>query len=435
MLDRVELKVKAGDGGRGAVTFRREKFVPFGGPSGGDGGRGGNVIIESDASVNTLRAYLHRRSFKAEKGQEGMSKNKHGRDGADLMLKVPLGTLVYMKRETGEQDLIADLEEDGQRVVAARGGNGGFGNTHFATATNQAPRISQPGISGQERTIVLELRLIADVGIIGYPNVGKSSLLAALSKAKPQIADYPFTTLEPILGVVEYDNERFVLAEIPGLIEGAHQGKGLGLEFLRHAMRTRLLIHLLDGQAASPLENMIKVNNELALFDATLAERPQVVVINKVDAPEVRARRQELLKEFAEALITPLFISAATGEGLKGLVETTWKMLKEADARVRIVTPLTVPPKVFRPQAVDRDDRVKRKGNSFILADPTVEKLLDKLDLDDPEDLAEFNRNLEKLGVNKLLKSAGAKSGDIILSGNIEWEWHDEEHRHSGGHV
>ncbi len=434
MLDRVELKIKAGDGGRGAVTFRREKFVPFGGPSGGDGGRGGSVIVESDASVNTLRSFLHRRTFKSENGQAGMSKNKHGKDGADLVLKVPPGTLVYRKKEAGDQELAADLEQAGQRVTVARGGNGGFGNTHYATATNQAPRIAQPGIPGEDRTIVLELRLIADVGIIGYPNVGKSSLLAALSRAKPEIADYPFTTIEPVLGMVEADGARFILAEIPGLIEGAHQGKGLGLEFLRHAMRTKLFIHLLDGRSTSPLDDMIKVNNELALFDATLAKRPQVVAINKVDLPEVRERREELTQSFAEAAITPLFVSAATGEGLKELVDAVLKALK-ATAEVKVSAPVEAPPKVFRPQAVDRGVKVRRKGNTFILEDPSVERLLDKLDLDDPDDLAEFNQNLEKLGINKALKSAGVKPGDTVITGNTEWEWYDEEHRPDGRHV
>ena len=238
MLDRVEIKVKSGEGGRGAVTFRREKFIPYGGPFGGDGGKGGDIYIQADSSINTLRAYKHIRSFKAEKGQNGMTKGKHGKNGEDLILKVPPGTLIYRKSEEGEPYLIADLENDGQKMLVARGGRGGWGNIHFATATNQAPRVAQPGQSGQDRELILELRLIADVGIIGYPNVGKSSLLACLSAAKPKIADYPFTTLEPVLGVVERPETHFVLAEIPGLIEGAHSGKGLGINFLRHAMRT-----------------------------------------------------------------------------------------------------------------------------------------------------------------------------------------------------
>jgi GTP-binding protein len=436
MLDKVELKLKAGDGGRGAVTFRHEKFVPFGGPYGGDGGKGADIIVQANASVNTLREYLHRRSFKAENGRGGMTKNKHGSDGLRLVLNVPPGTIVYLKRETGEQDLIADLEQDNQQVLVARGGRGGWGNLHYATATNQAPRIAQPGAPGEERTIILELRLIADVGIIGYPNVGKSSLLAALSQAHPDIADYPFTTLEPVLGVVEADSGRFILAEIPGLIEGAHQGKGLGLEFLRHAMRTKLFIHLLDGRSPSPLDDMIKVNNELALFDAGLAKRPQVVAINKVDLPETAARRQEFKDGFAEAGLNPLFISAAAGEGLKELVAETVERLKEADLRARLTAPVIVtPPRVFHPQAVDKFSGVRKKNNTFIVSDSELESLLDKFDLSDPVDAEAFYKRIQDLGIYQSVMSAGAKSGDTIITGNMEWEWYDDEHRLDGRHV
>jgi GTPase len=434
MLDRVELKLKAGDGGRGAVTFRHEKFVPFGGPYGGDGGKGGNVVIKADDSISTLRAFQHRRAFKAENGQGGMNKNKHGKDGANLVLQVPPGTLVYLKSRFGDEDLVADLESHGQEAVVARGGNGGFGNIHFATSTNQTPHIAQPGVSGQEVIAVLELRLIADVGIIGYPNVGKSSLLAALSAAKPKIADYPFTTLEPELGVVKVDSQSFVLAEIPGLIEGAHAGKGLGHEFLRHAMRTKALIHLVDGRSASPLDDMIRVNNELALFDAPLAKRPQVVAINKVDLPEVQTRVNELTSAFKEADITPIFISAYEKIGLSELVKATWKLLETANIREKILVPPT-PTKIFRPKPVDRGVTVRRKGQYFILTDPAVERLLDKLDLENPEDLEEFNRNLDKFGINKMLKSSGVKNGDTIITGKMEWEWYDDEHRPDGRHV
>jgi GTPase len=343
---------------------------------------------------------------------------------------------VYLKRDTGEQDLIADLEADNQQVLVARGGRGGWGNLHYATSTNQAPRIAQPGAPGEERTITLELRMIADVGIIGYPNVGKSSLLAALSKAHPDIADYPFTTLEPILGVVVTDGGRFILAEIPGLIEGAHQGKGLGLEFLRHAMRTKLFIHLLDGRSPSPLDDMIKVNNELALFDATLAKRPQVVAINKVDLPETAARHQEFKDGFAEAGLKPLFISAAAGEGLKELVAETVERLKEANLQARLTEPVVVtPPRVFHPQAVDRSTGMQKRINTLIVSDPELERLLDKFDLKDPVDAEAFYKRIEDLGIYQSIKSAGAKSGDKIITGNMEWEWYEDEHRSDGRHV
>jgi GTP-binding protein len=426
MLDKVALRLKAGDGGRGAVTFRREKFIPFGGPFGGDGGKGGDVVVTADASTSTLRAYQRKRSFKAENGGGGMSKNKHGKDGANLHLKVPPGTLVHLKTETGEELLIADLDRDGQQATVARGGRGGWGNIHFATPTNQAPRIAQPGSTGEEKTIVLEMRLIADAGIVGFPNVGKSSLLAALSAANPKIADYPFTTLEPVLGVVNVDRGSFVLAEIPGLIEGAHAGKGLGHEFLRHAMRTKLLIHLIDGSSGTPVEDMIHVNNELALWDASLAKRPQVVAVNKVDLPEVKARRKEIKTLFAAADIAPIFISAAAGTGLEDLKTETWKLLKEANMRVQMTPPLVVAPKVFHPQAVDKVSSVRKKGNSYILVDPAVEQLLDKLDLEDASGLKEFNNMLEKLGINKMLKSAGVKAGDTVITGKTEWEWYPD---------
>jgi GTPase len=427
MLDRVELKLKAGDGGKGAITFRHEKYVPFGGPSGGDGGRGGDIIILSDASQSTLRPYQRRRMFHAEDGQPGMSKNKHGANAPSIKLSVPPGTLVYEKTESGGEILLADLEKDGQQIIAARGGNGGYGNTHYATSTNQTPRIAQPGIQGQEKTIILELRLIADVGIIGYPNVGKSSLLAALSAAKPKIDHYPFTTLEPELGVVRLDEQRnFVLAEIPGIIEGAHTGKGLGHSFLRHAMRTKVLVHLLDGSSTSPLEDMIKVNNELAMFDQTLAKRPQVVAINKIDLPAVQANREKLRNIFAEAEINPFFVSAAGEIGLTELVPEIWQQLQEADIRDRLNVQVETPAKVFRPRPAERGVKVQKKGNRYILADPALEKLMDKLDLDDPRDLEKFNQAIEQLGVNKTLKSAGAKSGDTVMTGNMEWTWYNE---------
>jgi GTP-binding protein len=320
-------------------------------------------------------------------------------------------------------------------VVVAHGGNGGYGNLHYVTATNQAPRIAQPGIPGQRRSIVLELRLIAEVGIIGYPNVGKSSLLAALSRAKPEIADYPFTTLEPVLGVVNLEGKSFILAEIPGLIEGAHAGKGLGHSFLRHAMRTLVLIHLLDGTSASPLEDMIRVNNELALFDAGLAKRPQVIAINKIDLPEVQAREKELKAAFAEAELTPLFISAAVGLGLEEMVAETWKILEPAKLRARLAQTAPGPGKVFRPEAVDKDARVHRQGNRFILAEPELELLLDKLDLEDPQDLREFNEALEKKGFNKSLKDSGVKSGDTVITGRMEWTWTNDEDRRTRGNI
>jgi GTP-binding protein len=317
MLDKVEIKVKAGDGGDGAVTFRREKFVPYGGPDGGDGGKGGDVIVKADACIATMNFFHNHRLYKAENADSGRRKKQHGKNGADLVLAVPPGTVVQTLDDVGEPVLIADLAEPGQQMVVARGGKGGLGNSHFASSTNQTPRLAEKGIPGQEKDIILELKLIADVGIIGYPNVGKSSLLAAATAANPKIADYAFTTLEPMLGMVETADKRFVLCEIPGLIEGAHLGKGLGHDFLRHAVRTRVLIHLLDGSSSSPVDDMIAVNNELSLFDASLSRKSQIVVINKVDKDEVKGRVKELSKIFKSIGLTPHFVSAASGEGVK----------------------------------------------------------------------------------------------------------------------
>ncbi len=345
MFDRVEIEVKAGDGGNGVVSFRHEKFVPFGGPDGGDGGDGGNVVIMADEAVTSLRVFRQKRHYKAARGGDGSGKKKHGKKGEDRLLTVPVGTVVSYKSQIGGDSLIADLDQPGQQSVVARGGRGGKGNAHFATSTNQAPQIAQNGEKGEENAIILELKLIADVGLIGYPNVGKSTLLAAVSAAKPKIASYPFTTREPVLGMVEVGQRSFVLAEIPGLIDGAHLGKGLGHDFLRHIERTRVLIHLIDGSSASPAEDMARVNTELSLFDSALGQKPQLVAVNKIDLPQVRARLAELEDSFAAIGIKAFFVSAASGEGIHELMAEAEKMLQSApkpEAGRR--------KKVFRPQ-------------------------------------------------------------------------------------
>jgi len=271
---RAEIVVKAGDGGDGIVSFRREKFVPYGGPDGGDGGDGGDVIIRADPSITNLRLFKQRRFYRAGDGKNGRGKRQHGKKGENLLLTVPVGTVLFAKTQRGGDALIDDLAQPGQQIMVAKGGKGGLGNIHFASSTNQAPQIAQRGDVGEEKALILELRLFADVGIIGYPNVGKSTLLAAASAAKPKIASYPFTTREPILGVVEVGRESLVLAEIPGLIDGAHLGRGLGHDFLRHILRTKMLIHLVDGSSVSPVENMVQINAELSLFDSSLEQKP-----------------------------------------------------------------------------------------------------------------------------------------------------------------
>lgn len=318
-IDEAKIEVKAGAGGAGCVAFRREKFVARGGPSGGDGGRGGDVILRANPHLNTLLRFRYKREFKAERGRHGEGSNKTGAGGADIVLEVPVGTVIYDQETSGQ---FCDLIADGQEFMAAQGGRGGRGNQHFATPRNQAPRRAQPGLPGEERSLRLELKLLADAGLVGFPNAGKSTLLARMSAAHPKIADYPFTTLEPCLGVVGVDeDDSFVLADIPGLIEGAHEGKGLGLRFLRHIERTRLLLHLVDAAdpEREPAEALRAVRRELAEFSAELLRKPAIVVATKVDAgpsPE----RLEMLRTCAEVEGFPfLSVSAVTGEGLTEL--------------------------------------------------------------------------------------------------------------------
>lgn len=320
-IDEAKIYVKAGDGGRGCVSFRREKYVPKGGPDGGNGGRGGDVLLIAEGRLASLLDFKYKREYKAERGQHGMGSMCSGRDGLDLKINVPVGTVVK-DADTGEA--LADLVADGQEYLVSRGGRGGKGNAHFATSTHQTPRFAQPGEPGEEKNLKLELKLLADVGIIGFPNAGKSTLISHISAAKPRIADYPFTTLVPNLGIVKFEDfGGFVVADIPGLIEGAHEGKGLGVRFLKHIERTSIFIHVIDLSPVSgrdPKEDFEVVNRELRAFKAELAERPQVVALNKTDIPEAEEKVAELLKFFNGLGIKVFPISAATGKGLKELV-------------------------------------------------------------------------------------------------------------------
>lgn len=318
-IDEVRIKVKAGAGGRGCVSFRREKFVPRGGPNGGDGGDGGDVVVVADAQLATLLDLRYQKQYRATRGEHGRGKDQHGKRGDDRLIVVPVGTVV---RDARTAEVLADLQAVGERVVVAKGGRGGRGNARFATSTNRSPRHAQPGLPGEERELDVELRLLADVGIIGLPNAGKSTLIAAVSAARPKIADYPFTTLVPNLGVMSYgEGKSCVVADIPGLIEGAHRGGGLGHKFLRHVSRTSLLIHLLDASKTvpeRPLADWVAVNRELELYDAALTEKPQIAVANKIDLPEARAHVPLLKESFARISVPFCAVSAATGEGLQG---------------------------------------------------------------------------------------------------------------------
>src|SRR5215470_9342326 len=338
-IDEAEISVKAGDGGSGAVAFRREKFVPRGGPSGGDGGDGGDIILETDQRLTTLLDFRFKREYRARNGEPGRGRDQNGHAAPELVLKVPPGTLVK-DAETGE--VLADLRENDRRWVLAKGGRGGLGNMNFATSTLQAPRFAQPGTDGEEKRIKLELRLLADVGLVGFPNAGKSTLVSRLSRARPKIADYPFTTLQPHLGVVQYKGGRsFVLTDLPGLIEGAHAGAGLGHRFLKHMQRCRVIVHLVD--AAAPGRDLVAdydaINRELELFDPALRRKAQVVAANKVDVPEARERAEEFARKLKRRKIPVHLVSGATGEGLDGLLDALVRALDAAGA----------------PQALERD--------------------------------------------------------------------------------
>lgn len=332
-IDQARIRVKGGDGGHGAVAFRREKFVPKGGPSGGDGGHGGSVVLEVDEGLGTLLDYRYRQEYRAPAGARGANKDMYGKSGRDMVLRIPPGTQVF---DDETNTLLADLKCRGERFVVARGGRGGWGNIHFATSTDRAPRRSEPGQPGQERRVRLELKLLADVGLLGFPNVGKSSLIARISAARPKIANYPFTTLVPNLGVVGLSGDRsFVVADIPGLIPGAHEGAGLGHQFLRHLERTRVLVHLLEASPVpgrTPLRDYLALRRELALYDEKLATRPEIVVLNKTDLPHVRAKLPALRRTFAKRKIRLAAVSAVTGDGLGDLLEAMWKVLAAAKA-------------------------------------------------------------------------------------------------------
>jgi len=418
MFDKAEITIRSGDGGDGVISFRREKFTPFGGPDGGDGGDGGDVIVVADPNITSLRLFTRKRFYRARDGRDGKGKKQHGKKGEDLILTVPVGTVVSYKTQIGGDALIADLEQPGQQVVVARGGKGGLGNTHFVSSTNQAPQIAQKGEAGEEKSVILELRLIADVGIIGYPNVGKSTLLAAASAARPKIASYPFTTREPVLGVAEVGRQSLVLAEIPGLIDGAHSGRGLGHDFLRHIMRTKIIIHLIDGNSLSPAEDMIRVNAELSLFDSALALKPQLVAVNKIDLPEVQARLGELKDAFASVGTTPLFVSAATGEGVAELMAEAMKLLGQVMAEVEASE--QIPRKVFCPQPRGEAPSVHKEGDTFVVEAPQLERIVGRVDAASPGVLRNY---LRRLGLIKALHKAGVKPGDKVRCGNLEWEW------------
>jgi GTP-binding protein len=418
LVDEAKIFVASGKGGDGIIAFRREKYVPRGGPSGGNGGRGGDVVIKADAKMNTLYYFRKQVHFKAKPGSKGGSSNKTGADADPLIVRVPVGTVV---RDAETSGLIADLVRDGAEVVIARGGRGGKGNTHFKSSANQAPRIAEKGEPGVERWITLELKMIADVGLVGVPNAGKSTLLSVISNAKPKIADYPFTTLEPNLGTVLYDNTDLVVADIPGLIEGAHEGVGLGHSFLRHVQRTRLIIHLLDGAADDPLADYNQITTELALYDERLKERPEIVVVNKMDMPDVR-EYWALLKEQLEerGVENPMVISALTRENVNTLIQRVFEMmatLPESETEENVEIP------VYELDESDMSFDVDVEDGIYYVTGERVERAAAMTYWDYEEAVSRFQKTLELLGVSEALEKAGVKPGDTVFIGDFELEW------------
>ncbi len=421
MLDKVSICVIAGNGGNGSVSFRREKFVPLGGPDGGDGGKGGNVIIEGDSSLNNLNYFLHRRYFKAQSGSHGSSGRKVGKNGQDLILKVPLGTVIKYQLPESENEHICDIKTHKQQVIVAHGGNGGLGNPHFSSSTNQSPRLAQMGEEGEEVYVDMEMRTIADVGIIGYPNAGKSSLLTASSAAHPKIANYPFTTLEPMLGVVDTNNKSFIMAEIPGLIKDAHVGKGLGFEFLRHIVRTRVLIHLIDGNSEDPLKSMIDVNNELYMYDNTLLQKRQIIAVNKIDIEEVRERMTDIEASFKEAGYEHVaFISALTGEGVPELMSKALFLVQESLAE-EPQDEEELP--VLHVVEKNTEPIIEKDGDVYVVRYPFLERMIYGSDITNPEVKRQIISVMTRPRMTKQLTRAGVVPGDKVRVGDFEWEW------------
>jgi GTP-binding protein len=417
-IDEAIIYVKSGKGGDGAIHFRREKYIPRGGPDGGDGGRGGDIVFTVSPTLNTLYEFQHQQRFIAQDGKPGGRSDRTGRSAEDLIIDVPAGTIIY---DTDHGEVIADLVNDDQQIIICKGGRGGRGNARFANSRDQAPRVAEKGEPGQERNLRLELRLIADVGIIGIPNAGKSTLLAAVSNAKPKIADYPFTTIEPNLGVASLDDEQtLVLADIPGLIEGAHTGAGLGFEFLRHIQRTRVLIHLLDGLSENPNLDYAQINSELSLFDPGLAKKPQIVAVNKMDIPEVQNRWDIIQSQLKKKGIVPIPISAATGTNVRLVLYKALELLRNTPP---ITKELEIP--IYHPQNDPRHYEITRVSNGWRISGESIERAAAMTYWDFDESVRRFQRILKTLGIDEALRKAGVKEGDLVNIGEYELEWID----------
>ena len=421
--DYTKIFVKSGNGGNGAISFRREKYVAAGGPDGGDGGKGGDVYFITDKDSNTLINFRYNKKFKAENGQNGSGARCNGKQGQDLYIKVPIGTVVK-DAETGE--IVADLSEEDSKELVLPGGRGGKGNTHFATSTRQAPRFAQSGEKGIEKELILELKSLADVGLVGFPNAGKSTFLSVVTDAKPKIADYPFTTLNPNLGVVKTDDENsFVIADIPGLIEGASDGIGLGIQFLRHIERTRLILHLIDVsgfQGRNPVDDFYSINNELKNYSEKLTKKKQIIVATKLDVAQDDTLYMELEKVAKKEGLEIFKISSITKQGLKELLVRVEELLKEIPKENLIELNQR---KVYKLNEDKNEFQIVREEDMYVVIGPAVEKLMSRVNLEDTESMYYFQRKLDELGVNEALKEAGVKEGDTVKVVDWELEWYD----------
>ena len=411
-IDKAKIHVKGGRGGDGIVAWRKEKFEPSGGPFGGDGGNGGSVVLKADEGIRTLMDFRYKRVYSGENGENGRTKKQFGKAGADVIVRVPVGTLV---KDEATGKVIVDLKEKDQTYIIAKGGKGGRGNARFATATRQAPGFAEAGTRGESRDIVLELKLLADVGLVGFPNVGKSTILSMLSAAKPKIANYHFTTLKPNLGVVRVEEGKsFVLADIPGLIEGASEGIGLGYDFLRHIERTRVLVHVIDisgTEGRDPVEDFYAINEELVQYNPKLKDKPQIIGANKMDLPGAEENLERIKKEFEDEGIKIFPISAATGKGIEGLKYAIWELLSNTEMDYE-----TFDEEYFEPESIDEDSIiVKKEGNKYIVEGSYVEKLLESTYFDNVDSLRYFQESIRRKGIVEELENLGIKEDSVFI--------------------
>lgn len=423
--DYVKIYVSAGKGGNGAISFRHEKYVAAGGPDGGDGGKGGDVYFKVDKDANTLIEFRYKKKFKAQNGENGQGARKYGKSGEDLIINVPIGTVI---KDASTNEILADLSKSEEKVLILKGGRGGLGNSHFATATRQAPRFAQDGEPGEEKELILELKLLADVGLIGFPNVGKSTFLSVVTSASPKIANYHFTTIDPNLGVVKSKyGDSFVIADIPGIIEGASEGAGLGLQFLRHIERTRLLLHFIDvsgSEGRNPVDDYKKINEELRKYSEKLANRKQIIVASKFDLIQQDDKNFASLKKIADANNQPIFkISSITGDGIDELMSFVSKTLKTLP-KENLIDITNEHEKVYKLEDVEKFT-ITKQNKIFVVNGEEVNRILRRVNITDNESLYYLHKKLDEIGLNQELKKRGIKNGDTVKIGNYEMVWED----------